>query len=144
MIFQLGCPEKSQHSNQNQSQSRSRSSISTEEMISSPSSSVILPLERIVKSKPIWHCPDVTRDEAVKLLHNKKTGVRLNSLNQSHWRIISAQPAKQFLSRNDGILAMNLMIKEDGHGQTDIFVSRVNFEINIFVKLQVLSGQVFD
>jgi len=74
LLDMLGCPEKSQHSNQNQSQSRSRSSISTEEMITSPSSSVILPLERIVKSKPIWHCPDVTRDEAVKLLHNKKTG----------------------------------------------------------------------
>merc|ERR1719219_3174049 len=32
------------------------------------------PLERIVKTKPIWYLPDVTREESVKLLANKKTG----------------------------------------------------------------------
>jgi len=72
LLDALGCPEKSQNGPQSQPRSRSRSNFSTDEMLSS--SSVISPLERIVKSKPIWHCPDVTRDEAVKLLHNKKTG----------------------------------------------------------------------
>ena len=37
---------------------------------------VLSPLERILKTRPIWHCPDVTREEAVRLLQNKKIGVR--------------------------------------------------------------------
>ena len=37
---------------------------------------MISPLERVVKTKPIWYLPDITREEAVKLLANKKTGVR--------------------------------------------------------------------
>merc|ERR1719384_2959780 len=59
----LGCPEKS---------TRGNNSISGD--TSSMFSSVIRPLERIVKTKPIWHCPDVTREEAVRLLQNKKIG----------------------------------------------------------------------
>jgi len=66
LLDMLGCPEKSQ----------SAGSIKN---YSSPDRSfvmhnVISPLERIVKTKPIWHCPDVTREESVNLLHNKKTG----------------------------------------------------------------------
>merc|ERR1719150_566677 len=32
------------------------------------------PLDRLVRTQPIWHCPEVTREEAVTLLHNKKEG----------------------------------------------------------------------
>jgi len=63
LLSMLGCPEKS---------SRGSNSISGD--TSSMFSSVISPLERIVKTKPIWHCPDVTREEAVRLLQNKKIG----------------------------------------------------------------------
>ena len=63
--FQLGCQEKS-GSVANRS--------SEEEKIFCPS--VMSPLDRIVKTKPIWFCQDVSRDEVIQMLHNKKTGVR--------------------------------------------------------------------
>ena len=28
---------------------------------------LLSPLERIVQTRPIWHCPEVTREEAVSL-----------------------------------------------------------------------------
>ena len=62
--FQLGCPEKKQR--QQPTRRCSESALS----------SMITPLERIIKTKPIWYLPDITREEAVKLLTNKKTGVR--------------------------------------------------------------------
>ena len=62
--FQLGCPEKKQRP---QPTRRCSESALTSQMT---------PLERIVKTKPIWYLPDVTREESVKLLANKKTGVR--------------------------------------------------------------------
>jgi len=58
----LGCPEKKQR--QQPSRRCSESALS----------SMITPLERIIKTKPIWYLPDITREEAVKLLANKKTG----------------------------------------------------------------------
>jgi len=63
LLDMLGCPEKSQNTIKS-CESPDRSFVTN----------VISPLERIVKTKPIWHCPDVTREEAVNLLHNKKTG----------------------------------------------------------------------
>jgi len=58
----LGCPEK-----------KSRSPPTRR--CSEPAfTSLITPLERIVKTKQIWYLPDITREEAVKLLSNKKTG----------------------------------------------------------------------
>ena len=62
--FQLGCPEK-KHRPQ-----------PTRRCSESALTSLMTPLERIVKTKPIWYLPDVTREESVKLLANKKTGVR--------------------------------------------------------------------
>merc|ERR1719336_2795777 len=59
----LGCPEKS-GSVANRS--------SEEEKIFCPS--VMSPLDRIVKTKPIWFCQDVSRDEVIQMLNNKKTG----------------------------------------------------------------------
>jgi len=35
---------------------------------------MISPLERLLKTKPIWFLPQVTREESSKLLHNKKPG----------------------------------------------------------------------
>eukprot|EP00090_Calanus_glacialis_P010264 TRINITY_DN18651_c0_g1_i1.p1 TRINITY_DN18651_c0_g1~~TRINITY_DN18651_c0_g1_i1.p1 ORF type:complete len:600 (-),score=110.92 TRINITY_DN18651_c0_g1_i1:181-1980(-) len=35
---------------------------------------IISPLERLLKTKPIWFLPQVTREESSKLLHNKKPG----------------------------------------------------------------------
>lgn len=58
----LGCPEKKQR--QQPTRRCSESALS----------SMITPLERIIKTKPIWYLPDITREEAVKLLANKKTG----------------------------------------------------------------------
>ena len=40
-----------------------------------------------MRTQPIWHCPEVTREEAVTLLHNKKEGV-------SRYRAISAERGK--------------------------------------------------
>ena len=65
--FQLGCPEKKQRPARPQPTRRCSESALT---------SLMSPLERIVKTKPIWYLPDVTREESVKLLANKKTGVR--------------------------------------------------------------------
>ena len=62
--LQLGCPEKKQR--QQPTRRCSESALT----------SMISPLERVVKTKPIWYLPDITREEAVKLLANKKTGVR--------------------------------------------------------------------
>jgi len=36
--------------------------------------SVISPLERLLKTKPIWFLPEVTREESSKLLNNKRNG----------------------------------------------------------------------
>ena len=36
---------------------------------------IISPLERLLKTKPIWFLPDVTREESSHFLHNKKPGV---------------------------------------------------------------------
>jgi len=63
LLNMLGCPEKS-GSVANRS--------SEEEKIFCPS--VMSPLDRIVKTKPIWFCQDVSRDEVIQMLHNKKTG----------------------------------------------------------------------
>ena len=38
-------------------------------------------LERLLKTKPIWFLPDVTREESSKLLHNKKPGVSTSFIN---------------------------------------------------------------
>jgi len=35
---------------------------------------IISPLERLVRTKPIWFLPEVTREESSHLLHNKKPG----------------------------------------------------------------------
>jgi len=35
---------------------------------------IISPLERLLKTQPIWFLPQVTREESSKLLHNKKPG----------------------------------------------------------------------
>merc|ERR1719412_1615433 len=61
-LLELGCPEKKQRP---QPTRRCSESALTSQMT---------PLERIVKTKPIWYLPDVTREESVKLLANKKTG----------------------------------------------------------------------
>lgn len=58
----LGCPEKKQRP------------APTRRCSEPAFSSLITPLERIVKTKHIWYLPDITREEAVKLLANKKTG----------------------------------------------------------------------
>jgi len=58
----LGCPEKKQRPQP------------TRRCSESALTSLMTPLERIVKTKPIWYLPDVTREESVKLLANKKTG----------------------------------------------------------------------
>ena len=39
----------------------------------------ISPLERMLQSRPIWYLPSTTREEAVQLLHNKHTGVRISN-----------------------------------------------------------------
>merc|ERR1711983_291377 len=36
--------------------------------------SVTSPLEKLIKTKPIWFLPEVSREESSKLLHNKKPG----------------------------------------------------------------------
>lgn len=58
----LGCPEKKARA------------PPTRRCSESALTSLMTPLERIVKTKPIWYLPDVTREESVKLLANKKTG----------------------------------------------------------------------
>ena len=35
----------------------------------------ISPLERLLRTKPLWFLPEVTREDSTKLLHNKKPGV---------------------------------------------------------------------
>merc|ERR550519_2042393 len=35
---------------------------------------IISPLERLLKTKPIWFLPEVTREESSNILHNKKPG----------------------------------------------------------------------
>merc|ERR1719220_2697849 len=61
-LLELGCPEKKQRAQP------------TRRCSESALTSLMTPLERIVKTKPIWYLPDVTREESVKLLANKKTG----------------------------------------------------------------------
>jgi len=36
--------------------------------------SMTSPLEKLIKTKPIWFLPEITREESSKLLHNKKPG----------------------------------------------------------------------
>ena len=45
---------------------------------SSTSSSILplTPLERLIRTHPIWFLPDVDRLEAAQILHMKETGVR--------------------------------------------------------------------
>ena len=41
----------------------------------------IRPLERLLKTKPIWFLPHVNREESSQLLHNQKTGVNTSIIN---------------------------------------------------------------
>ena len=48
---------------------------------SSTSSSVhqLTPLERLIRTHPIWFLPEVEREEATRILHTKETGVNKTS-----------------------------------------------------------------
>ena len=48
---------------------------SSDSSSTSSSEHPLTPLERLIRTHPIWFLPEVVREEAAKILHTKETGV---------------------------------------------------------------------
>ena len=71
--------------------------------------SMTSPLEKLIKTKPIWFLPEITRDESSKLLHNKKPGVSSRFTTRSY-KLIFLQNFIIRGSRQPNTLAISVKI----------------------------------